>query len=55
MSFELIFRVAAKIDLIYIEYYYNNISGTITDNFFREFFETLNFIENEPPIISGKI
>jgi len=50
MSFELIFRHEAEIDLADIQDYYNNISPTITNNFFTEFFETLSFIEQEPQL-----
>ena len=50
MSFELIFRVEARIDLIEIRDYYNKISPIITDKFFTEFFDTLNFIEAEPKL-----
>jgi len=50
MSFELILRHEAEIDLADIQDYYNNISPTITNNFFTEFFETLSFIEQEPQL-----
>lgn len=50
MSFELIFRVEAERDLTEIRDYYNKISVTVNANFFHEFFETLNFIEQEPKL-----
>jgi plasmid stabilization system protein ParE len=54
MSFELIFRAEAEIDLADIQDYYNNILATITDNFFKEFFETLKFIEQEPKLFQER-
>jgi hypothetical protein len=51
MNFKLIFRKAAEIDLAGIQDYYNNkVSPKITDNFFKEFFATLNYIESEPQL-----
>lgn len=50
MSFQLIFRHEAEIDLADIQDYYNKISPTIITNFFEEFFETINFIEQEPKL-----
>lgn len=50
MSFELIFRVETETDLTDIQAYYNKISPKITENFFREFFSTLKYIENEPQL-----
>jgi plasmid stabilization system protein ParE len=48
MSIELIFRKAAEMDLADIQDYYNKISPTITDNFFKELFATFKYIESEP-------
>ena len=48
MTYKLIFRVEAKRDLEDIQDYYNKISPAITDNFFVDFFETMDFIEGEP-------
>ncbi len=50
MSYQLIFRQEAEKDLIDIETYYDNISITLTKRFFTEFFETLDFIEQEPQL-----
>jgi hypothetical protein len=50
MSFKLIFRKTAEIDLADIQDYYNKVSPKITDNFFKEFFATLNCIESEPQL-----
>ena len=50
MSFELVFRTKARIDLLDIRGYYDNISATVSNNFFNEFFETLKFIEQEPKL-----
>ncbi|BAU52862.1 type II toxin-antitoxin system RelE/ParE family toxin [Mucilaginibacter gotjawali] len=50
MNFESIFRIEAEQDLEDIQDYYNNISPSITDNFFNEFFETMHFIEGEPTL-----
>ena len=50
MKYELIFRIEAKTDLEDIQDYYNKILPSITDNFFKEFFETMDFIEAEPQL-----
>jgi plasmid stabilization system protein ParE len=50
MTYELIFRAKAEKDLEDIQDYYNKISTKITDNFFVEFFETMDFIEDEPEL-----
>lgn len=50
MIYELIFRTEAENDLEDIQDYYNKISPSITDNFFAEFFETMDFIEDEPEL-----
>lgn len=50
MTYELLFRAEAKRDLEEIRDYYNKIASSITDNFFIEFFETMDFIENEPEL-----
>jgi plasmid stabilization system protein ParE len=54
MSFEIIFRVEAGNDLEEIEAYYNKISPGITKNFFKEFFYTLNFIEQQPKLFQER-
>lgn len=48
MSYEIIFRIEAKQDLEDIQDYYNKISPVITDNFFIEFFDTMDFVQSEP-------
>jgi len=50
MSYNLIFRTNAEKDLDDIQDYYNKINPAITDNFFSEFFETMDFIESEPKL-----
>jgi len=50
MIYELVFRVEAEKDLEDIQDYYNKILPAITDNFFMEFFETMDFIEGEPEL-----
>ena len=54
MTFELRFRVEAETDLADIRDYYNNISPAITDNFFKEFFDTLSFIKQEPQLFQQR-
>ena len=48
MTYKLIFRKRAEKDLNEIQDYYNKISPTITDNFFAEFFDTMDFIQDRP-------
>jgi len=48
MTFEVRFRVEAETDLVEIRKYYLKISESVTDNFFKEFFETLEFIKQAP-------
>jgi plasmid stabilization system protein ParE len=50
MSYNLRFRVEAERDLEDIQDYYNKINPIIIDNFFVEFFETMDFIEDEPKL-----
>jgi plasmid stabilization system protein ParE len=50
MTYKLIFRVEAEQDLEDVQDYYNEINPLITDNFFVEFFDTMNFIESEPKL-----
>jgi plasmid stabilization system protein ParE len=50
MIYELVFRIKAEKDLADIQNYYNKISPSITDNFFIEFFETMDFIEDTPQL-----
>ena len=50
MSYDLVFRIEAEKDLEDIQDYYNKILPSITDNFFVEFFETMDFIEDEPKL-----
>ncbi|MGZ3777586.1 MAG: type II toxin-antitoxin system RelE/ParE family toxin [Mucilaginibacter sp.] len=47
MTYKLIFRTEAEQDLEDIQDYYNKINPIITDNFFVEFFDTMDFVENE--------
>ena len=54
MTFELRFRIEAEIDLADIRDYYNKISSTITDNFFNEFFDTLEYIKQEPQLFQER-
>lgn len=42
---KLTFTALAEIDLAEIQEYYDEISEKITANFFKEFFLTLNYIE----------
>ena len=48
MTYKLVFRKRAEKDLNEIQGYYNKISPTITDNFFAEFFDTMDFIQDRP-------
>jgi hypothetical protein len=50
MIYELIFRDQAEKDLEDIQDYYNKILPSVTDSFFVEFFETMDFIEDEPQL-----
>lgn len=50
MSYNLIYRIEAENDLLDIESYYNKISPSLTYKFFTEYFETLQFIEDEPKL-----
>ncbi|MGZ3943980.1 MAG: type II toxin-antitoxin system RelE/ParE family toxin [Mucilaginibacter sp.] len=50
MTYKLIFRTEAEQDLEDIQDYYNKINPTITDNFFVEFFDTMDFVKNEPQL-----
>lgn len=50
MTYKLIFRTEAEQDLEDIQDYYNKINPAITDNFFIEFFDTMDFVENEPQL-----
>ena len=54
MSYNLRFRVEAERDLEDIQDYYNKINPGITDNFFIEFFETMDFIEDEPKLYQAR-
>lgn len=47
---ELVFRAEAEKDLEDIQDYYNEILPSITEKFFKEFFETMQFIENTPQL-----
>lgn len=48
MNYEVIFRIEAEKDLEEISSYYNNILTVLTERFFIEFFETLEYIEQNP-------
>lgn len=50
MSYQLTYTSKAENDLEDIESYYNQISPILTTRFFEEFFDTLQFIENEPKL-----
>ena len=50
MISKLIFRKAAEKDLEDIQDYYNKINPAITDNFFIEFFDTMDFIQGGPKL-----
>ena len=50
MIYKLTFQPEAENDLEDIQDYYNKIQPFITDNFFIEFFETMDFIEDEPEL-----
>ena len=46
----LLFRSEAERDLDDIKDYYEKVSAKVTNNFFKEFFETLAFIEHNPDL-----
>ena len=48
MIMKLIFRAEADRDLDDIKEYYQKISDSVSNNFFKEFFETIAFIEHNP-------
>jgi len=50
MSLQLVFRKSADWDLEDIQDYYNKRSPSITDEFFVEFFETMDFIQDNPQL-----
>ncbi len=50
MTYDLVFRIEAERDLEDIQDYYNKILPAITNNFFTEFFETMDYIEDEPQL-----
>ena len=50
MTYKLIFRSEAESDLEDIQDYYNKINPSITDSFFAEFFETMDFIGSGPKL-----
>jgi plasmid stabilization system protein ParE len=50
MTHEFIFRREATWDLSDIEDYYNKIRPSLADQFFEEFFRTMDFIEDEPEL-----
>ena len=54
MTFKLTFQPEAERDLEDIRDYYNKIQPSITDNFFVEFFETMDFIEDEPKLFQER-
>ncbi|RYE27471.1 MAG: hypothetical protein EOP42_19205 [Sphingobacteriaceae bacterium] len=47
-NYVLIFREKAIVDLEEIEFYYDQISAKITNQFFAELRDSLNIIEHEP-------
>ena len=48
MNYEVVFRIEAERDLEEINSYYNNILPVLAERFFVEFFETLEYIEQNP-------
>jgi len=54
MNFEIIFRIEAERDLIDIQNYYDKISEKITAKFFKEFFYTMQFIEQSPKLFQER-
>lgn len=50
MKHELIFRIEVEKDLTDIQDYYNKIIPSLTEKFFVEFFETMDFIEDVPKL-----
>jgi plasmid stabilization system protein ParE len=54
MIYKLVFRIEAETDLEDIRDYYKKVSSTVTDNFFKELFLTLNFIEQEPKLFQER-
>jgi plasmid stabilization system protein ParE len=48
MNYEIRFRVEAERDLDGISSYYDSILPILTERFFTEFFETLQYIEQNP-------
>ncbi|MFI5160606.1 MAG: type II toxin-antitoxin system RelE/ParE family toxin [Sphingobacteriales bacterium] len=54
MNYKLVFRIEAEKDLEDIQDYYNKINPTITDNFFIEFFDTMDFIDDDPQLFQTR-
>lgn len=54
MNYELIYRITAEKDLADIESYYNKISPSLSTRFFNEFFETLQYIQQEPKLFQER-
>lgn len=50
MNYTLVFRKEAERDLMDIQDYYNKILPSISDNFFKEFFWTINFVKDAPKL-----
>lgn len=50
MKYVLKYRHEAETDLEETKAYYGNISQTVVENFFAEFFETISFIQREPTL-----
>ncbi|MGF7081888.1 type II toxin-antitoxin system RelE/ParE family toxin [Mucilaginibacter sp. UYCu711] len=50
MNYQLTYRNKAENDLEDIESYYNKISPALAKRFFVEFFDTVQFIEDEPKL-----
>jgi len=50
MDRTLTFTSAAETDLEDIQEYYDKISAKITDQFFKEFFQTIKYVEQSPAL-----
>lgn len=50
MKYVLKYRHEAETDFEETKTYYGNISQTVVENFFAEFFETISFIQQEPTL-----
>lgn len=53
-NFNILFTTKAEADLEEIRLYYSNISVSVTRNFFKAFFENINFIKQTPTIFQER-